>query len=84
MEAALFQIQRNQGSVAIRAELSCVLFGVCLWPAGADRSHPGGRQGVLGPELGAGSLQRRLGPHGSAHLPGHAHAGQLLQDHQGL
>lgn len=42
------------------------------------------RQGGVWENFSGGALQRRLGSHGPAHLPGHAHAGRSLPHHPRL
>ncbi len=42
------------------------------------------RPNRVGKDVRGGSLQRWLGPHSSAHLSGHAHAGRTLPLTQGL
>ena len=55
-----------------------------LCVAVVGRSGKDSRQAGVREDVGGGALQRRLGPNGSAHLSGHADAGQPLPHAQRL
>lgn len=66
----------------MKKESNIMIFkGVCGFVADHGRSTADCRQGGVRENLGGGALQRRLGPHGPAHVLGHAHAGRLLPHH---
>lgn len=63
---------------------ACLWMCVFVFVADPGRSAADCRQGRVGENISGGALQWRLGPHGAAHLLGHAHAWQLLPHHSRL